>query len=76
MMINQMDSPDSIIFDPYGSQRFEVMRLNAAEIGSESADEIARFAAYVPLPERFGGQMSDWPPPETRRGAPPPAHPS
>ena len=61
MMINQMDSPDSIIFDPYGSQRFEVMPLNAAEIGSESADEIARFAAYVPLPERFGGAPT--PPP-------------
>ena len=49
-------SPDSVVFDPYGSLRFEEMPSNAADIGSNRSDEITGHVHdYVPLPERFGG---------------------
>ena len=52
-------SPDSVVFDPYGSLRFEEMPSNAADIGSNRSDEITGHVHdYVPLPERFGGSAS------------------
>ena len=52
-------SPDSVVFDPYGSLRFEEMPSNAADIGSNRSDEITGHVHdYVPLPERFGGSSA------------------
>ena len=58
-------SPDSVVFDPYGSLRFEEMPSNAAEIGSNRSDEITGHVHdYVPLPERFGGSSAPTKPAE------------
>ena len=49
-------SPDSVVFDPYGSLRLEEIPSDAAAIGSNRSDEITGHVHdYVPLPERFGG---------------------
>jgi len=58
-------SPDSVVFDPYGSLRFEEMPSNAADIGSNRSDEITGHVHdYVPLPERFGGSSAPTKPDE------------
>ena len=58
-------SPDSVVFDPYGSLRLEEIPSDAAAIGSNHSDEITGHVHdYVPLPERFGGSSAPTKPDE------------
>ena len=58
-------SPDSVVFDPYGSLRLEEIPSDAAAIGSSRSDEITGHVHdYVPLPERFGGSSAPTKPDE------------
>ena len=58
-------SPDSVVFDPYGSLRLEEIPSDAATIGSNRSDEITGHVHdYVPLPERFGGSSAPTKPDE------------